>query len=222
MSDDLHTTYVTKSAPDPFSFLAPGTRTDALVQYADVLPTLIEVDEGAVEKFAFDGSSFLKVMTKDEPRHREYAYGIHNKIPEGPAYPIRSVTDGRFHLIRNLTPDEIYIEKLVMGVSGDGRLNNPYWSTWVWDAWNNRKTYDLVRRYTHRPPIELYDMAADPYELENLANSAQYADARLRLQTELDRWTKLQNDPGADVDTPHAYEAAKRGQHLHGASLGAK
>ena len=36
--------------------------------------------------------------------------------------------------LRNLTPDEIYIEKHLMGISGDGSLNNPYWATWIFSS----------------------------------------------------------------------------------------
>ena len=36
---------------------------------------------------------------------------MHNNLPEGPRYPIRSITDGRFRYIRNLLPQELYIEK---------------------------------------------------------------------------------------------------------------
>ena len=39
--------------------------------------------------------------------HREFVYGIHNNVPEGPPYPIRTVSDGTYRYIRNLAPDEI-------------------------------------------------------------------------------------------------------------------
>jgi hypothetical protein len=54
--------------------------------------------------------------------------------------------------IRNLLPDEIYIEKHLMGSQCDGSLNNPYWSTWVSQAWNDAETYFLVKRYVLGPP----------------------------------------------------------------------
>ncbi len=193
--------------------IQPNTRTSALVQYADVLPTLIDIAGGQADSANFDGSSFLQILTTEKTEHRRFAYGIHNNIPEGPAYPIRSVTDGRFHLIRNLTSNEMYIEKHVMGVNGNGQLNNPYWATWIWDSWNNRRTYDLVHRYTHRPSVELYDLQTDPYELTNLANDRQHNTVRATLQRELDRWLEQQLDPGSQLDTLPVYEAARKGIH---------
>jgi len=195
--------------------ITPG-RTDALVQYADVLPTLVEAAGGEAAQHRYDGTSFLPVLLGKKSRHRKFVYGMHNNIPEGPAYPVRTVSDGRYRYIRNLAPDEIYIEKHLMGWSGQGELNNPYWATWVRDAWNNPHTYDMVKRYTRRPAEQLYDTAKDPYELDNLANDPAMAEIKAALSAELDRWMKAQGDPGVPLDTHEALQAARRGKHLYG------
>ena len=195
--------------------VAAGGRTDALVQYADVLPTLLDAAGGDASRHTYDGASFLPVLLGNKSEHRRYAYGLHNNVPEGPAYPIRSVFDGRYRYIRNLTPDEIYIERHLMGVQGDGGLNNPYWGTWVGEASNNAHTYMLVKRYVQRPAEQLYDTAADPYELTNLADAGQHADLKARLAEELGRWMASQGDPGAKQDTHEALQAARQGKHLY-------
>ncbi|MHC4170631.1 MAG: sulfatase family protein [Planctomycetota bacterium] len=197
-----------------------GKRTDALVQYADVLPTLIDAAGAAPSGSAFDGTSFLPVLLGRKTEHRKFVYGMHNNIPEGPAYPIRTISDGQYRYIRNLTPDEIYIEKHLMGWSGKGQLNNPYWATWVSNAWNKPHTYDMVKRYMHRPAEQLYNTAEDPYELTNLADDPALASVKARLSAELDRWMKAQGDPGAPQDTHEAIQAARRGQHMYGAPSG--
>ena len=193
----------------------PNQRTDAIVQYADVLPTLLDMAGADASESTFDGTSFLTVLEGESDSHREYAYGCHNNIPEGPAYPIRTVTDGTFRYIRNLTPDEIYIEKHLMGVAGNGALNNPYWATWVFTAWDNPHTYELVKRYTNRPAEQLYDTSSDPYELTNLADDPAHAETKSRLSTELDSWLESQGDPGVAQDTHEAIQAARRGEHLY-------
>lgn len=195
--------------------IAPGTRTEALVQYADVLPTLLEAARGDPAPPECDGSSFLPVLIGTKSGHRQFVYGVHNNIPEGPPYPIRSVCDGRFRYIRNLTSGEIYIEKHIMGVSGNGSLNNPYWPTWVWDASNSPHTYNLVKRYTRRPPEELYETTKDPFEMTNLAQDPAYAETKSRLGAELDRWLASQGDPGAPEDSDGAIEAARKGRHIY-------
>ena len=193
-----------------------GKRTDALVQYADVLPTLVDAAGGDVAKHKYDGTSFLSVLMGKTSRHRQYVYGMHNNIPEGPAYPVRTISDGQYRYIRNLTPDEVYIEKHLMGWTGKGELNNPYWATWIRDAWNDPKTYNLVKRYMHRPAEQLYHTATDPYELNNIAGDPAVAGIKIRLSAELDRWMKAQGDPGAPQDTHEAIQASRRGEHMYG------
>lgn len=200
--------------------IAPGRRTNALVQYTDVLPTILNAAGGDVSRHAYDGTSFLPVLLGKKSTHRKFVYGMHNNIPEGPAYPIRTISDGQYRYIRNLRPDEIYIEKHLMGWSGEGKLNNPYWSTWIREAWANRHTYNLVKRYMSRPAEQLYHTAKDPYEMTNLADDPATSAVKKRLSAELDRWMHTQGDPGAPQDTPEAIEAARRGVHMYGPSSG--
>ena len=194
-----------------------GRTTDAVVQYADILPTLLTLAGGDCNEKPYDGRSFAGVLRGEETSHRQYAYGLHNNIPEGPRYPIRTVTDGEWRYIRNLLPEEIYIEKHLMGIKGTGALNNPYWATWVRDSWNNPHTYKVVRRYMRRPAEQLYHTAEDPYEMSNLAGTPEFSEIQKKLSMELDRWMKRQGDPGAPQDTQRAHKAAKEGKHLYGA-----
>lgn len=193
--------------------ISAGTRTNALVQYADVVPTLVQLAEGDPESMPLDGTSFVPVLLGTEPNHRQYVYGMHNNVPEGPAYPIRSVTDGRFHYVWNLTPNEIYIEKHLMGLNGTGNLNNPYWATWIWDSTISRKSYSLVKRYMHREEEQLYRLTDDPYEMNNLARQDEWADVKARLRNTLVHWMHEQGDPGVELDTIESHRAAKRGAH---------
>ena len=217
----LHTALIARW-PDK---IKPG-RTDAIVQYCDVLPTLVALAkkinppkpklESAQVKIEFESTGFLRVLLGERSKFREYAFGCHNNIPEGPSYPIRTVTDGKFRYIRNLRPEEIYIEKHVMGSKGDGKLNNPYWATWVFDSWKDEKIYNLVKRFTRRPAEQLYHTSSDPYEMTNLADDPKYAEIKAKLSSELDQWMELQQDPGAEQDTNAAHKAAKKGKHLYG------
>lgn len=208
-----------------------GKRTDALVQYCDVLPTLLDLAEIPHSGEQFTGSSFRDVLFGKTDRHRDFVYGMHNNLPEGPAYPIRTITDGQYRLIRNLTPGELYIEKHLMGLKGDGLLNNPYWGSWVWGTEEDPNVYRLVKRYMLRPAEQFYHTANDPYEMHDLsaggaaeggatAERSAAADAvRRRLSAELDRWTAAEGDPGAPMDTVDALRAARQGQHLFPAAV---
>lgn len=194
--------------------IVAGSRTDAIVQYADIVPTLVDLAGGAVLSPS-DGSSFAEVLRGQKSHHRIFAYGVHNNIPEGPAYPIRTISDGEYRYIRNLTPEEIYIEKHLMGAQKAAVQHNPYWPTWVANAWDNPSTYRLVKRYITRPAEELYHTRSDPYEMKNLISDPQLQALRARLAGELDRWLAEQQDPGAIQDTHEAHQAAKAGRHLY-------
>lgn len=195
--------------------IAAGERTDAMVQYADVAPTLVELAGGDPASYPFDGNSFRKSLLDSRTSHRSYAFGVHNNIPEGPAYPIRTVTNGEFRYIRNLLPDEIYIEKHLMGMRGNGGLNNPYWSTWVFETGQTEAAESLVKRYMKRPAEQLYRTSNDAYELVDLAGDPRYGAIKAELSRELDHWLHDQNDPGIPLDTREAHAAAKKGNHMY-------
>jgi N-sulfoglucosamine sulfohydrolase len=190
--------------------IEPGRRTQAMVQYADIAPTLIEVAGGDPTAHGFDGSSFLSAFLGQTDGHRDFAYFMHNNIPEGPPYPIRAVTDGTYHYIRNLTPEAIYIEKHLMGQF----KWHDYWPSWVFDATFNEHSRAVVNRYMKRPPEQLYRIDTDPYEMTSLADEPEHAGAKQRLSSELDRWMKQQGDPGAAIDTEDQWKAAKQGKHF--------
>ena len=192
--------------------VAKGKRTDAMVQYADVLPTLLALGGG--EGKDLDGTSFDGVLLGKKEKHRTFTYGMHNNIPEGPPYPTRTVFDGEFRFTMNLTPSELYIEKHLMGLKGKAVLNNPYWATWVRDSWNKPKIYSLVKRYQLRPPEALYHTGSDPYEMNNLAGDPDHESRKETLSKELLRWMKEEGDPGIKLDTMKAHSAAREGKHL--------
>jgi len=206
----LHTVLIARW-PDR---IQAGHRTDAIVQYVDVVPTVMDI-AGVRSEHTFDGISFAAVLRGEKATHREFANAAHNNIPEGPAYPVRSITDGQWRYIRNLTPQSLFIEKHLMGLLGGSTVHNAYWSSWMATSDESPRTYNLVQRYMVRPAEELYHTAIDPFEMTNLAGNQEYASIQKKLIAELDLWLQQQNDPGIALDTVEAYRAAKRGQHRY-------
>lgn len=186
----------------------PGTRTDALIQYADVLPTLLDAIGGNAK--GFDGTSFLTVLKGKSDTHRKYAYAMHNNFPEGPPYPIRSITDGKFHYILNLNHENMYIEKHLMGRPD----HTSYWPSWMLNITNSDKNFNIVSGYMLRPKEELFEPAKDKYERNNLAGKNQYREIQKQLAEELQRWMTTQGDPGAVVDTRKEYNAQRQMNHF--------
>jgi len=188
--------------------IKPGAVSDAIVQYEDVLPTLIELAGGPAEK-GLDGRSFVGVLTGGKTELREYAFGIHNNVPEGRPYPIRSIRSKKYSLILNLTPEKEYHEKHVMDIDRED-----YWKSWVEGAKKDPKAAAMLNRFLKRPPVELYDVEKDPWELENRADRPDLAAVRRELEDQLRAWMKQQDDPGAalDVEKAERQDKGKTGQ----------
>ena len=194
--------------------IAGGERTDALVQYADIVPTLVDA-AGGDPRGKFDGTSFLPVLADGSPSHRDFAYFMHNNVPEGPPYPVRAVTDGTWHYIRNLLPERLFIEKHIMG----GYREKFFFETWMkaTGPWGkepiNQRAVELLNRVLHRPPEHLYRTPDDAYHMRNRAGDLELAGQRDRLAAELGRWMHAQGDPGAALDTEEQWRAAVAGKH---------
>ena len=58
---------------------------------------------------------------------------------------------------------------------------------------------ERVRLFQRRPPEELYDLAADPFEINNLAEEPSLQELKADLRKRLRKWMNEQNDPLADL-----------------------
>ncbi len=174
-----------------------GTETNAIVQYEDITPTLIDILGGHPIE-GLDGRSFKPVLEGSSTRHRDVAYGIHNNIPEGPPYPIRSIRDQQYKLIWNLIPDSAYYIKYMLNTENEQL---------AWTSWVERAAYDdhakaLTERIVHKPAIEFYDVRQDPDELNNLAEKPEYQTLVQNYLGQLQQWMEAQGDSGAALDIP--------------------
>ncbi|MEY4385120.1 MAG: Choline-sulfatase [Verrucomicrobiota bacterium] len=182
--------------------IKPGTTNAALVQYVDVLPTLIaaaggepaKVDTGCPDANGsrnFDGTSFLDVLHGRTSHHRDFVFAQHTArgIIKGPeAYGSRSVRDARWKLIVNLEPDAEFTN-----VISDGDILRSWRKK---GAAGDAFALAQAARYTKRPALELYDLEADPWELKNVANDQENAATIARLRAKLDAWMMQQGDKG--------------------------
>jgi len=173
--------------------IKPGSENSALVQYVDVLPTLLEAAGGQppAAPAEIDGRSFLNVMLGKTDRHREYVFAQHTArgIINGPAaYGTRAVRDTRWKLIVNLEPEAEFRNAI---------SNGPLLQSWrekgeAGDAFARAQ----AARYTKRPAVELYDLQNDPWELTNVAANPDNAAVMARLRAQLEAWMQQQGDEG--------------------------
>lgn len=175
--------------------ISKNSTTDAIVQYEDITPTLIELAGGEkIEKL--DGKSFLSVLKGEKKNTREFAYGIHNNIPEGTRYPIRSIRNKQYKLIYNMLSDSLYYVKYLMSQGEGAKIFN----SWKKVAENDKHAQILVDRIVKHPEFELYDLKNDPNELTNIADNPKNIKVLDLLKEKLFIWMKEQGDIGIGLD----------------------
>jgi arylsulfatase A-like enzyme len=173
----------------------PNTQTEAIAQYEDITPTLVAIAGGKPVN-GLDGKSFLPVLLGKSNTGRDYAYGIHNNIPEGPPYPVRGIRDAKYKLLLNLTPDKNYHIKYMMNPN----KKESYWMGWLNVAETSADAKFLTDRIVKKPAVEFYDLQKDPYELKNLASDVSYKKKIENYTAKLQQWMKQQGDRGAEMD----------------------
>jgi uncharacterized sulfatase len=173
-----------------------GSTTDAMVQYVDVTPTLIEAADGRGVA-GLDGRSFLAVLLGHKQMHRYVTYGAHTTrgIHFGSeCYPIRSIRTGRHKYIMNLNHKSSFSNLVTQ------RGNGGYWYSWLAKAKGDPDAAAIVEMYVRRPVEELYDLQKDPYEVHNLADDAKYRPLMNQLQKQLLAWMEQQGDKGIETE----------------------
>ncbi|MEX0774186.1 MAG: sulfatase/phosphatase domain-containing protein, partial [Phycisphaeraceae bacterium] len=157
-----------------FAHLAPaqpGAAVDRLVSFVDLAPTVLSL-AGMEIPTHMQGRAFAgpRVTAPDE-----FVYGYANRMDD--RYDmLRSVCDGRFKYIRNYLPHLIYGQHLAY------LWQMPATRSWE-QAFKDGKCDATQSAFWHaKPAEELYDTQADPWEVHNLAEDAQYAQQLARLR----------------------------------------
>ncbi|MFO1484527.1 MAG: sulfatase [Verrucomicrobiaceae bacterium] len=176
----------------------PGSRSRAMVQWTDFLPTLLEA-AGGKPPTDIDGKSFLPVLRGETEAHRDLIFSTHSNDNRFNVYPTRAVRDERWKYIRNLHPEFAFTTHIDLPVKLGQR---DFFATWEEKAKTDPQAAAILKRYHERPAEELYDLEADPHEQHNLAadpaKSAELAD----LRAELDAWIESQGDKLSVFEKP--------------------
>ncbi|MBL9114197.1 MAG: sulfatase-like hydrolase/transferase [Verrucomicrobiaceae bacterium] len=178
--------------------VAPSTKTNALAQWIDILPTLVEVGGGTTPQ-GIDGKSLLPVITGQSESHREAIFTTHSNDNNMNVYPARSVRTARWKYIRNLHPEFRFTSHIDRSAKEDSLT---YFASWERAAQNDPRADVIVKRYRERPAEELYDLNNDPYELNNLAKNEQHAGELTKLSQALSAWMKETGDQQAVTGVP--------------------
>jgi arylsulfatase A-like enzyme len=174
--------------PEKYKHFAPGKpgeREDKLISLVDLAPTILSLANIKIPEH-MSGRAFLGEQRVNEP---EYIYFIRQRMDE--RYDMmRAVRDKKFRYIRNYMPHRKYGQHL--------------WYLWrststrAWEqAYKEGKCNDIQSRFWgYKEAEELYDIKADPHNVNNLANDPAYNDVLERLRKELQRWVRINKDAG--------------------------
>lgn len=183
-----------------------GSASAALMQYVDVAPTVLaaagadpaKIDTGCPDttgSHAFDGRSFLEVLQGKSDKLREVVFAQHTTrgiIHGADLYASRAVFDGRWKLILNLHSDALF-----QNVSSNGAVIRSWAAK---GKGGDAFAAAQAARYTKRPAVELYDLQKDPWELNDVAASAENTEVVSRLRGQLEAWMKQQGDKGDETE----------------------
>lgn len=173
---------------DPRAPAKLGGACQALVNHADLTPTLLDFAGGLPKTSTIQGRSYLGALAEEKPKGFDEVYASHTFHEITMYYPMRVVRTERYKLIWNIAAPLPY----------------PFASD-LWDAPTWQDIYKqgpqalygkrTVKDYIQRPAFELYDLQADPHEAKNLAGDKTYAAQLAELKAKLKAFQTQTKDP---------------------------
>ena len=192
----------------------PGGRVvDDFVEHTDFAPTFLEA-AGVLVPAEMTGKSLLTILLSDKQgevdpqRDRVYtAIERHTWCrPDGATYPIRALRTKDFLYIRNYEPDRWptggpYFVSSNRTFHGDVDAS-PTKSFMVEE--DNQKAFPKEYEWCFgkRPAEELYKVADDPGQINNLAHDPVYADIKDKMAIDLQKHLEETGDPRVKGEDP--------------------
>ena len=196
-----------------------GVKSEALISHIDITPTILDFGKGldtetngpknplnadqfwkdrgealkenrnGGKKFnSYHGKSWLHCLSNPNEQHHDTIFASHTFHEIQMYYPMRVVRDSKYKLIWNIA------HPLPYPFASDLWAASSWQAQWALgkDANYGNKT---VGEYIHRPQFELFDIAADPDETTNLAESVGHQDVLEKYKNTLKQMQKEMEDP---------------------------
>lgn len=175
----------------PFLVRCPGRKeglvSEALVAFTDITPTLLDWAGVADPDKDTHGRSLLPILEDPAPAGWDEVVLSHVAHEIYSYYPMRTLRERRYKLIWNLTwgaefpvPVDTFQRRLWAGIRERG------------DKMIGPRT---VEQFLHRAKLELYDLEADPWEVENLAGKPEHAERVKAMSGRLVKRLEETEDP---------------------------
>ena len=176
--------------------LADGIVSDKLVSGIDFAPTTLALVGLDIPDF-MQGQIFLGAKATDQ----DAIYAARDRC-DGTDDRIRCIRTHRYKYIRNYHPERPYMQ-----FNGYKKQQYPAWTLMLMLAETGALS-SVQQQFVQptRPAEELYDIDADPYEVNNLAGDERYESVQKSLSLQLDGRMQATGDMGetpesADVTT---------------------
>lgn len=165
----------------------PGTITDELVSALDMAPTFIDLASGQIPDY-MEGRIFLGANKQPEPA---YLFAMRDR---------HGMNVDRCRSVASKTCK--YVRNYVRGMSCfENSLNNVAASRAGEKLFKQGKlSAAQAAYYNEKPEEELYDLAKDPYERNNLAQDPAWQETLGQFREELTAWMERTGDDGAFED----------------------
>lgn len=176
--------------PKKWEYLAPkeyktGGTSDRLVNFVDLAPTVLSL-AGVKPPKHMQGHAFAGKYQQSKPK---YMFGFRDRMDERYDF-IRTVTDGRYHYIRNFNPHFIYGQYVAYN------FVTPSTAAWKRDYLAGELNDAQSAYWQLKPTEELYDLETDPDEVNNLVDSKEHQAILKELRGALYRWCEEIRDVG--------------------------
>jgi N-sulfoglucosamine sulfohydrolase len=173
-----------------------GTVNDELVCLFDLGPTALSL-AGAPIPAHMQAQAILGSQKKPP---RQYAFAHRDRMDE--SYDtMRSVMSKRYHYIRNFHPDRPYAQYIdyleeMPTMKEWRRLYKDHLNALNANYGKALNPAQLRFMAPEKPLEELYDLTADPHEINNLATSPRHQAILKQMRAALDKWRKDTKDLG--------------------------
>ncbi len=168
--------------------LPAGRVVDALTSNINTFPTVCEL--AGIPAPATRGVSMASLLRGDGGTGSGRIFAGVNyarRTQKLDYHPTRCVRTRRHKLIRNYVPEPFYLDSGWLA-----RFEGSYDSIEAWPLFGQES-----------PPVELYDLQADPWEMQNLAGRPEVADVQAQLEAALQSHLEETHDPVLQGPVPN-------------------
>jgi arylsulfatase A-like enzyme len=164
-----------------------GSRVKGAVEFVDFGPTVMHL-AGLPVPSQLDGKPFLGAdISAAQLNARTTSFGHADRFDEKYDH-VRTLREGRFHYVRNY-----------QGFYPDGLQNNYRYRMLAFEEWRTlwkagKLNAEQSQFFERRPAEQLFDVAADPHEVKNLADDPEHAKVLADLRGKLSAKVKSLND----------------------------